>query len=124
LLKLIFEYNLDGAESFWNNHDAEDIFTTPENYFGTWNAGATALEGKKTRELAPYSRYDFTNYPNNYKKYYDETKKSLEDGLAKWKDNMRKRLTDKKEGTTINNDSILFITGCRDYSYPNASGET
>ena len=124
LLKLIFEYNLNGAESFWNNHDAEDIFTIPENYFGTWNAGATALEGKKTRELAPYSRYDFTNYPSNYKKYYDETKKSLEDGLAKWKDNMRKRLTDKKEGTTINNDSILFITGCRDYSYPNASGET
>lgn len=124
LLKLVFEYNLDGAESFWNNHNAEDIFTTPENYFGTWNAGATELEGKKTREQAPYSRYDFTNYPSDYKKYYDETKGSFEDDLAKWKDNMRKRLTDKKEGTTINNDSILFITGCRDYSYPNASGET
>lgn len=124
LLKLVFEYNLDGAESFWDNHDAEDIFTTPENYFGTWNAGATALEGKKTREQAPYSRYDFTNYPSDYKKYYDETKGSFEDDLTKWKDNMRKRFTDKTEGTTINKDSILFITGRRDYSYPNASGET
>jgi len=37
LLTLSFEYNLDGEDAFWSNHDANNIFTVQQNYFGEYN---------------------------------------------------------------------------------------
>lgn len=122
LLTLSFEYNLDGEDAFWSNHNANNIFTVQQNYFGEYNQDKTDFGGKKTRANAPWSRYDYTNNPSNYKKYYEEAADEDETSIHKWKTLMADRLTSKETGEKIDENTVLFVEGRRDYSYGNDGG--
>ena len=120
ILSNAFKFNKLGKETFWTTYDPQDLFSNSSltYYFGGYNNDHTALQGKATRENAPYSRYSYDN--GQGLKYYEEQgRKNDITAIEYWKN---KTESDFSSSQKIDEEAILLVEGERDYNYSDDGG--
>ena len=120
ILSNIFEFNKLGKEAFWTAQNPEDLFSNSSltYYFGGYNNDYTDLQGKATRENAPYSRYSYDN-GQGLKFYEEEGRKHDTTAIEYWKSQTESAFSSSQK---IDEEAILLVEGERDYNYSDDGG--